>query len=45
MEQMLRALAHEGAKDWVKAIGPAELAINNAVADSTGVSPAYVVYG
>lgn len=42
---MLRALHHEGIKDWVAALGPAEMAINNAVADGTGLSPAHVVYG
>ena len=31
--------------DWVTALAPAEMAINNAVAVGTGLSPAHVVYG
>ena len=31
--------------DWVTALAPAERAINNAVADGTGLSPAHVAYG
>ena len=30
--------------DWVTALAPAEMAINNAVADGTGLSPAHVAY-
>ena len=42
---MLCALQHEGVEDWVTALAPAEMAINNAVADGTGRSPAHVAYG
>ena len=31
--------------DWVTALAPAEMAINNAVADGTGLLPAHVAYG
>ena len=30
---------------WLQALPMAELAINSAVNDSTGMSPAFVVYG
>ena len=32
-------------EDWVTALAPVEMAINNAVADGTGLSPAHVAYG
>ena len=32
-------------EDWVTALAPAGMAINNAVADGTGLSPAHVAYG
>ena len=38
-------MLHEGVEDWLAAIVPAELAINNAITDGTGLLPAYVVYG
>ena len=31
--------------DWLTALVPAEMAINNAVANGTGLSPAHVAYG
>lgn len=31
--------------DWVAAIAPTEMTINNAIADSTSMSPAHVVFG
>ena len=31
--------------NWLQALPMAELAINSAVSDSTGMSPAFVVYG
>ena len=37
VEQIIRALIHEGVDDWVKAIPLIELCVNNPVADSTGV--------
>ena len=31
--------------DWVTALAPAEMAINNAVTDGTGFSPVHITYG
>ena len=45
VEYIIRALIHEGFDDWVEAIPLVELCVNNAVADSTGVSPAAFTYG
>ena len=45
MEEVIRALGHEQGINWVEALPTAELAINAAVNDSTGLSPAHVVYG
>ena len=45
VEQIIRALIHEGVDDWVKAIPLSELCVNNAVADSSGVLPAAFTYG
>ena len=42
---MLRALQHKVVEDWVTALAPAEMAINNAVADGTGLLPAHIAYG
>ena len=44
-ELIIRALIHEGVDDWVEAILLVELCVNNAVADSTGFSPAAFTYG
>ena len=41
----MRALHYEVGANWVEALPTVELAINAAVNDSTGMSPAYVVYG
>ena len=41
----MRDLIHEGVDDWVEAIPLVELCVNNAVADSTRVSPAAYTYG
>ena len=41
----MRALIHKGVDNWVEAIPLVELCINNAVLDSTGVSPAAFTYG
>ena len=40
----MRALAYKG-HNWVECLILVELALNNAVADSTGMSPAHVMYG
>ena len=40
----MRALAYEG-YNWVECLTLVELALNNAVAESTGMSPAHVTYG
>ena len=42
---MLHCLTHEDVDDWVRALPLADLAINNSVNDSTGLSPAHIVYG
>ena len=44
IEQLVRALAYEG-YNWVECLTLVELALNNAVAESTGMSPAHVMYG
>ena len=38
-------MVHEGSTDWLHAIPMMELAINNSIQDSTGLSPAHIVYG
>ena len=38
-------MVYEGSTDWLHAIPMMELAINNSIQDSTGLSPAYIVYG
>ena len=40
----MRALAYEGYY-WVECLTLIELALNSAVAESTGMSPAHVTYG
>ena len=45
VEELICALIHEGADDWVEAIPLVDLCVNNAVADSTGVLPAAFIYG
>ena len=44
IEQLVRELAYES-YNWVKCLTLVELALNNAVAESTGMSPAHVRYG
>ena len=39
------AFIYEGINDWVEAIPLAELCVNKATADSTGVLPAAFTYG
>ena len=45
VERIIRAHIHKGVDDWVEAILLVDLCVNNAVADSTGVSPAAFMYG
>ena len=40
----MRALVYEG-YNWVECLTLIELALNNAVAESTGMSPAHIMYG
>ena len=40
----MRALVYKG-YNWVECLILVELALNNAVAESTGMSPAHVTYG
>ena len=40
----MRALAYEG-YNWVECLTLVELALKNAVAELTGMSPAHVMYG
>ena len=42
---LICGLIHEGVGDWVEAIPLIELCVNNAVADSTGVSPDAFMFG
>ena len=44
IEQLVRAQAYEG-YNWVECLALMELALNNAMAESTGMSPAHVTYG
>ena len=44
IEQLVRVLAYKG-YNWVECLTLMELALNNAVAESTGMSPAHVMYG
>ena len=41
---MIRALAYEG-RNWVECLPMVELVVNSAVVESTGMSPAYVMFG
>ena len=41
---MIRALVYEG-RNWVECLPMVELVVNSAVAESTGMSPAYVTFG
>ena len=38
-------MVHKGSMDWFNAIPTMELAINNGIQDSTGLSPVHIVYG
>ena len=40
---MICALAYEG-RNWVEYLPMAELVVNSAIAESTGMSPAYVIF-
>ena len=41
---MIRALAYDG-KNWVECVLMAELVVNSAVAEATGMLPAYFKFG
>ena len=41
---MIHALAYEG-KNWLKCVQRVELVVNSAVAEATGMSPAYFMFG
>ena len=44
IEQVVRALGHEHELSWLEAIPLVEMALKNAVNDSTRMSPAFVLY-
>ena len=44
IEQLVRVLAYKG-YNWVKCLTLVELALNNAMAESTIMSPAHITYG
>ena len=41
---MIRALAYEG-KNWLECVPMVELVVSSAVAEATGMSPAYFMFG
>ena len=41
---MICALAYEG-KNWLECVPMVELVVNSAVAEATGMSPAYFTFG
>ena len=41
---MIRALAYEG-KNWLECVPMVELVVNSAVAEATGMLPAYFMFG
>ena len=41
---MIRALAYEG-RNWLECVPMVELVMNSAVAEATGMSPAYFMFG
>ena len=41
---MICALAYEG-RNWVECLPMVELLVNSAITESTGMSPAYVMFG
>ena len=45
IEQVVRALGHEHGLSWLEAIPLVEMMLNNAVNDSTHMSPAFISYG
>ena len=44
MEQNIHCKVHKGSTDWLHAIPMLELAINNSIQDTAGLSPVYTVY-
>ena len=45
IEQVVRALGHEHGLSWLEVIPLVEMTLNNAVNDSTHMSPAFISYG
>ena len=45
IEYCIHCLAHERTPNWLAALAFVEIALNTSVADSTGVSPHYLVHG
>ena len=41
---MIHALVYEG-KNWIECVPMVELIVNSAVAEATGMSPAYFTFG
>ena len=44
IEQVIYTLAYEG-KNWLECVPMVELVVNSAVAEMTGMSPAYFTFG
>ena len=44
IEQLIHALAYNG-KNWLECIPMVELVVNSAVAEATGILPAYFMFG
>ena len=44
IEQIVRALGHEHGFSWLEAILLVEMTLNNAVNDSTRMSPGFILY-
>ena len=45
IEQVVQALGHEHGLSWLEAIPLVEMTLNNAVNNSTRMSPAFISYG
>ena len=45
IEQVVRAVGHEHGLSWLEMISLVEMIMNNAVIDSTCMSPAFILYG
>ena len=44
IEQVVQALGHKHGLSWLEAIPLVEMTLNNAVNDSTRMSPAFILY-